>query len=236
MEKINVNAKKHIFDLAMDVSGVNSYLENKINEILGKYILMECDEFHVYNADILKEDKYIVSESLKRMYSRVSKTDLFIERKHINEFYVNAIKSGSYSCFFPRKVYVTKSCNIIVFSKKIDFFQDFVLHVHSSQKFYIQNIGQFEVEFRENRDCKKFEIRSFLPGDRYRGKKLKEYFLEKKVPNFFRKAVPLIAIGSNIIHNFLFDGEEKELIEEDCRVSFIFHPSELYCKIKHFLI
>lgn len=237
MEKINNNVKTHIFDFAMDLSEINKYLEKTLSELIKKYVLMEHQEFHVYNANFLKEDKYIVSELLRNMYKRISGTNLYIERKHVFDFYFHALKKGAYSCFFPGKIFVSKSCDTVIFSKKMNFFQDFYVSVSNTANVLLPNgMGTLEVSFKTNKYNTDLQIRSFLPGDKYGGKKLKEYYLKKRIPNFFRKAIPLIAIGSDVLHNFLFDGEKKELMVEDCQVSFIFHPSELYCKIKHFLI
>ncbi len=237
MEEINSNVKKHIFNLAIDISEISKYLENKVDELLNKYILIEHDKFHVYKADFLKEDRYIVSELLRNMYKRITGTNLYIERKHIHEFYVKAIKKGSYSCFFPGGIFVCKSCDVVIFSKKKSFFQDFSVSVNNTANFLLPNeMGAMEVCFRRYISEVNFQIRSFLPGDVYRGIKLKEYYLKKRIPSFFRKAIPLVAVGPNVIHNFLFDSEKKELVSEDYEVYFIFYPSELYCKIRHFLI
>lgn len=237
MEKININAKKHIFDLVVDLSEIHKYIEETVNGLIKKYLLFDWENFHVYDSKFLNENKYIVLELIKKMFGRISGTDLFIERKHINDFYTNALKKGSYSCFFPKKIYVSKSCDKVIFSKKKDVFQNFCISVDNTSNIVLpNNLGVIEIHFKEKELEKHFQIRSFLPGDRYKGKKLKEYFLEKRIPTFFRKAIPLVAIGSNVIHNFLFDGEKKEVIYQDNLVSFIFHPSELYCKIKHFLV
>lgn len=237
IEQINNEAKRHILDFAMDLAEINKYINKTVDELLKKYLLMGHKSFDVYDVTFLSEDKYIVSELIKKMYSRISGTTLFLERKHINDFYINLVKKGSYSCFFPKGVYVSKSCDKVIFSKKMVFFQDFFISVNDSTNIILpNNLGNMEVNVKNNKLKKSFQIRSFLPGDKYKGKKIKEYYLEKRIPSFFRKAIPLIAIGSDVLHNFLFDGESKEIIVQDSLISFIFHPSELYCKIKHFLV
>ncbi|MCX7770574.1 MAG: tRNA lysidine(34) synthetase TilS [Proteobacteria bacterium] len=235
-DKVNINAKEHIFDLSSDLWELNNFLEKIVNDLIDKYILLQHEEFDVYSADFLREDKYIVSEMLRKMYSKISGTSLEIERKHINDFYSNALENGSYSCFLPKRIFLSKSCDVVVFSKKKDFFENFCIQVSNSETIELPLIGNIEVDMDINLNNVTLEIRNFQPGDRYRGKKLKEFYLEKRVPLFFRKAIPLIAEGSNVIHNFLFDGEKTELVREDQKASFIFHPSELYCKIKHFLV
>lgn len=49
------------------------------------------------------------------------------------------------------------------------------------------------LRLRANLSADDFEFRQFRPGDRYRGKKMKEYFLKKRIPMCERKLIPVLA-------------------------------------------
>jgi tRNA(Ile)-lysidine synthase len=235
-EIINCNAKKHIFEVSMDISQAYEYINLKWKELLKRNLLLENEEFLVFKAELLKGEKYIVSEAIKGIFEKFSGSVYGLARKHINCFIVNASKKGSYSCFLPKKIYVSKSCEIISFWKKKDFFNgfNFILKKNGTLKLP-NNLGKINVNIEGALESKVY-LRSFTEGDRYKNKKLKEVFLEKRVPKDFRKAIPLVAIENEVLHIFVFDGEKTVIELDNAKIQLSFQPSELYCKIKNFLV
>lgn len=236
IQNVNIKAKKNIFQLSMEADEIYNYILSEREKIFEKYFLFSGEGFHVFNANLLCENRYIVSETIRALYKKIANTELFIERKHVENFIKYASQKGSYSCFFPKKIYISKSCDFIIISKRKELFNGFSYKIIETCKVELpENLGFVHIQIIG--DLKnEFYLRTFLPGDRYRGKKLKEVFLERRIPQQFRKAIPLVAKGSNIEHNFLFDGEKTCLKNETCKIILNFEPSYLYCKIKDFLV
>ncbi len=235
-EIINSNAKKHIFEVSMDICQAYEYIHLKREELLNRNILLEDKEFLVFKSDLLKGEKYIVSEAIRGIFKKFSGSVYGLARKHIDGFIVNASKKGSYSCFFPKRIYVSKSCEIISFWKKKGFFKGFNFILKENDTIELpNNLGNIVVNI-EGALKSKVYLRSFIEGDRYKNKKLKEVFLEKRVPEDFRKAIPLVAIENEVLHIFLFDGEKTVIGRDNAKIHLSFQPSELYCKIKSFLV
>lgn len=236
LKKINIHTNKHIFDFSRDVALINDYIAFEKWKLLKKHTLFLENKFHVYASELLNEHPYLVSEIMKTIYEKMQNSVFGIERKHIYEFINNAKKKGSYRISLPNNVIFSKSCDVIIVTKDKELFKDFKIYLDKNKEEIIPNmLGVLRVKV-DSANNSEYCVRSCLPGDRYKSKKLKEIFLEKRIPREFRKAIPLLAKGSQVIHIFLFDGDYAAISNNDAKLEVSFQGFELYCKIKQFLI
>ncbi len=137
------------------------------------------------------------------------------EKVHIDSVYnLTRLKNGS-EVVLPKNIIAVKEYNSVVFytqiSKKCDSVYSFDLgtfdFITSTANVIIGNSNKSGLIVDANAIPKTAVIRTRRNGDTFKKfgggtKKLKDYFIDKKIPKYYRDCIPLIANGSEILAIF----------------------------------
>lgn len=159
----------------------------KINKKLGSMLV--CTD---YWARISRSDLESFSEAERRRVVRVIVSRLGIETLSSKEVgrIEEALREKKKKCSVTG-LEMVESCGFIYFSKQGFRGTKVRLDYQSDRGVTIcQPLG---FRAKTTIDPGRFEWRQVMPGDRFRGKKIKDYFLEKRVPSCERSLVPLLA-------------------------------------------
>lgn len=271
-ENINAQAVSHLCSMAEDVRLANSYIEKKAYEAYEKYVIYNHNNVsdaegigninigqNVNNitkqvkikTDIFLEDKIIADYVFRICIRKVSNSLKDITRRHINSINSLSNCSGYKEISLPYNVFVSKSYDELIFSKrnKSDYENKAILNscpcneavndaksddiyilikkediqasenglsfVENGLKIVLKIYDRKKIENIEKKaytkylDCDKikdiFALRYRQPGDyvvvnEHGGrKKIKDYFIDMKIPKNLRDEQLLVADGSHIV-------------------------------------
>ncbi|MBR6779323.1 MAG: tRNA lysidine(34) synthetase TilS [Clostridia bacterium] len=220
---------KNIVNFASICKKDDDYINSQIN--LGG--LIETKEIVKIPLSYMYQDVAIVNRILKKVFAKFSKQD--IERKHINmvrEFALEADNGNIIS--LPMKIKVMKEYDYLVVGDikkkeavgeymfrsgklKIDGYG--IIRSTSSKVYTEPKIHQHVVDADRLPTNAKWRFRqegdTFAPLGLGGTKKLKEYFIDKKVSQRMRNNIPVLASGSKILAVADIEIAEEIKVTED---------------------
>jgi len=191
--------------------------DNYINSQLNMGTLIETKEFTKIPLSYFYQDEAIINRILMRVLSRFAKQD--IERKHIKMIREFAVEANNGNIIaLPFKIKVMKEYDYITIGviKKKEIVGE---NVFRSGKLKVEGYGIIrstsskvltEPKMHQHIiDASKLpnnavwrtrqEGDTFAPLGLGGTKKLKEYFIDKKIPQRMRDEIPVLAVGSKIL-------------------------------------
>lgn len=226
--KINEKAFEHIANFSKDARELTCYIQKQINELIAESILYKDENIII--AKIPKiEESYIFKEYLKALFRIYKGDSQKIKREQIEKFDKLCKQKASFSLNFPEDIVFEKGFEYILIRKKdfISFFKS--QKIKDEYTLISKEIGVLKID---KKPLEKLTLRSFQDGDIYRGRKLKEIFLERRIPRFVRALIPLVASGKNILYSPFFDSPSFTLYIENREYKINFEEGTLYSKIK----
>ncbi len=219
---VNPKLKEHILNLSFQIGEIEVFLKNEIDRYLKIVMVHYAEDLVKLNLKELSKvpeflKGFILRRGIELLYGSLS--DIYSE--HIN-IILEAIKNvkGEKDYDLPNGLKVKKSYNYLFLYKNKPFifkkipFYEYKLEI--GEEYYLENVGVtiFVFSSSVDFDTNSFDIIYKLPynifkkglalrnrqkGDRFNNKKLKEFFIDKKIPRYLRDKIPVIAIGNKIL-------------------------------------
>jgi tRNA(Ile)-lysidine synthase len=222
IERLNPAVKEKIFALIRDLTAINTAFDHEADDFLNKKRKDKKGSITLNVAELQKLNEEVRYRVLLRTFQEVEPT-FFPLREHIQliEKVIRG-KRPNLTASFPRGVIARKTYGHISFAKKPE-----VLSVKGNFKVFsgmnsieplgltlevaemddqsgtipiASNIGYFDLE-----KLGSLSVRTFEAGDRFmplgmsQTKKLKDFFIERKIPKEERRQVPLLLSNHDII-------------------------------------
>lgn len=222
MERLNPAVKEKIFTLIRDLTSINTIFDHEADDFLNKKRKDESDSITLNVPELQRLNGEVRYRVLLRIFQEVEPT-FFPLREHIQLIEkVLRGKRPNLSASFPRGTIARKTYGYITFTKKPE-----VQSVKGNFKVFsgmnsIEPLGlSLEVAEMDDQsgaipispdigyfDLEKLgglSVRTFEAGDRFvplgmsQTKKLKDFFIERKIPKEKRRQVPLLLSNQDII-------------------------------------
>lgn len=233
-QEVNEKAIEHITKTAQFMRELEQYIRKNVEFAFEKIVSKKNGQYFMELSLFELEDIVIKRELIKYILIQVAKVAKDIEAKHIEKILnLTKCQTGK-GINLPYQIVVKKQYEFLVFStdkreeKKEK--QDFYYELIPNKTYKIEEKGleitlklekmQLKCQEIQQTTCVKWLdydkiekgmcIRGRRPGDYLQinkeggNRKLKDYFIDKKIPREKRKTMPLLADGSHIIW-ILFD-------------------------------
>ncbi|MCX7990947.1 MAG: tRNA lysidine(34) synthetase TilS [Proteobacteria bacterium] len=229
--KINEKALEHIKNLSQDAREFSIYIDKHISKIIEENLLYRDREIIILKIPHSFDD-YVTKEYIKGIYKLFKGDSQKIKRLQVEQFLSLFKKSASFSVNFPDDIVIERGFDFLLIRKK-NYKLTFNPKKVERNNILVDNLqGSLKIDgnLKELKAHNIF-IRPFEDGDVYRGKKLKTFFLEKKIPKFLRKAIPLLAKEKEILYIPLFDSDNFTISIKGRDYKLNFEEGPLYSKI-----
>lgn len=227
LESINPEAVKHIASLCEEVDMVVAYMERESDRLLQSALINSGSDLMMYDASKLaKSDEVIRSYAIRQMIrlSGISLKD--VTREHIVSIEDMLVKSESSRLSLPRGIVVIKEANRIYVTSedKMKESSDLIcVEIDGAGEYDFAGIGTLTCEIisdfdmadiPQNTYTKWFDYDKISNGlslrNRAEGdyltvnksgghKKLKDYYIDLKIPKSERDLIPILAIESEVV-------------------------------------
>lgn len=206
-EKYNTNIYSSISNLSKLALEERKYIDKNIDELIDSVISYRKKSKTVFKkADLLKLSEFELIEIIRREITRINKSTYNFEKIHYKEII---------DIIFSRNAFI-KTFNNLVFYNSYD---DFII----SKEIKNELIDGVEINLDSNKECifngfginindnegiylpkdSKVIIRTRKNGDRLliknKEKKIKDFFIDKKVDRYIRDYLPIIEYDGEII-------------------------------------
>lgn len=232
--QVNEGAENHIFELSRRAWEAEDYLAGERKNIIEKFYLFGGKGFQVYKADMLRQGSFLGKEAVRAVYEAFTGSMSGIDRRHTGEFYEQALKKTSFRMNFPGDVVFIRAFEVVIAKQKEFRFNRYEIKPEEGDNLLPYDLGSFRIQKVKGKTGiggTDLRIRAFMPGDVYKGKKLKVLFLEKRLPREFRHIIPFIAKGNEVLYLPLADGASFLIAENGSGYKIDFEEGELYSKI-----
>lgn len=239
LNRINSDAVGHICEMAVMASKMQEYVENNARQVLLR-ARMHGDKVK-YNTDIInKEDTFLQPYIIRGIFdeNHISLKD--VTKDHIENICKMLTKTESTSIDLPRGIKIVKEANSIfietgnlkgdvIESVKCQYIKEGINILSDGSKLECRILREYDKDFiPRNPYTKWFDydkifnslcVRSRQSGDRIvidkegSAKKLKEYFINEKIPKSERDKIKLLAVDSKIVWVIGYR------IADDCKVT-----------------
>ncbi len=228
-QEVNEKTVEHIARTAQYMRELEHYIRKNVEFAFKKIVLEKNGQYFMEISAFEMEDIVIKRELIKCILMKLAKATKDIEAKHIEKVLGLTKHQTGKKLNLPYRIIVKKEYEFLVFfidgKDKKQEKQDFYYELIPNRTYRIEEKGleitlQLEKmqlkhqEIQQNTCVKWFDydridksmcIRGRRPGDYLQinkegGKrKLKDYFIDKKIPREQRNKIPLLADGSHII-------------------------------------
>lgn len=238
-KEYNANFKKSLVDLSKEASLIDSFLLSHCKSLFDAALL---EKKHVFNREILiKADKVILNRFFFYVIEKIHGTGKGFYKEHLNLF-TSLVTGKKQNAFIvlPKNIIIRREYNEIVFhviqekqKKETFLFKERKLKINDVIK--IKNLGTLifkEVSVSEKTSFKSNDIaffplslkdslfvRTFKEGDRIKPigmkgtKKVKDVFIDEKIPMTIRKKLPIVLSNNEILWVASLKRSREELID-----------------------
>ncbi len=226
----NENFKESLVRLSEISKKNNSYIKNKVFEILEKNYI----DNKLNIKEIKDLDEYIISEVVREFLKRELNTLEGISLKNINDI-INLIKKSENSnitlpggfnlVLVYNYLYINKELNLKVDNEEIlDYGEnDTSFGCIKIQDGMISKSNRFLISIDKDKIKGNLKVRTRLDGDKFmpigmdKYKKLKNFFIDNKVDRYKRDFVPIITDDEEIIWVVGYRLSNKYIIDENTK-------------------
>ncbi len=227
---INVKALRHICDLSKDAREISSFINKEVNRLIKSGVIYRDDEI-VISKIFNQLDSYIFREYLKGLYGIFKGDTQKIKRCQLEQFLDLLKDKSSFSINFPHDIVFERGFDFLLIRKK-NFKLTFIPQKIEGKEILIDSkIGTLKIDGNIKHLKEDIIVRPFEDRDIYKGRKLKDFFIERRVPKFLRKFIPLIALEKSILFIPLFDSINYTLSVDGRTFKLNFKEKPLYSKI-----
>ncbi|MDP9751602.1 tRNA lysidine(34) synthetase TilS [Thermoanaerobacter pentosaceus] len=223
-ETFEVDIIKNIYRMAKIILEENDYLEKECEKIFNEVCYFNQEEIF---ADIekLRVQHHAIQRRLVRLMYQKLKGDIYgLEYIHVEDVLSLLDKPTSSKIDLPFEIEALKSYNNLIMRKvkqkevktfwaklnipgitNIDGIGQFKTTVLGIEEVKKLDIGKYTKFFDYDKIQKDVVIRNRQAGDVFSplnmggSKKLKEFFVDEKIPREIRNSIPLLAIGNEIV-------------------------------------
>jgi len=249
LEEFNPNIKKILASLADMLRDYSLYLEGLASSLLEKALIKKDDDALSLHIQTLKEgNKVIICEAIRKAIEILPGPIKNIQRSHIYSIYDMLEKNRANSkVHLPDGWIVRRDYNTVTISIKKEEYKGFNYTLSIPGEVFLQEIqkrikasvlpiekvayvverGASEAYFDAGKVKKPLLIRNPRPGDRIHplgmqgSKKVKDIFIDGKVPIQERKMVPIVisngepiwVVGFRMDERFKIDERTKEVLK-----------------------
>lgn len=220
-ENFNPNIITTLYNTAELLSSDNRYLEHQAQKITNKYV--KKDEIGVYIeiGKLLKADRAIARRVIRNMHEILCGNSQDIEFKHIEQILCLAGQGRTGTVAYISKSVQAKICYDRMYLannsvKKEDYEYELIIgksvyikelqmHIRAevADAEEVQIADKYTASFDLEALQRGLKIRNRRRGDvfKYSGisKKIKDYFIDKKIPRDKREGIPLLCAGDDIL-------------------------------------
>ena len=227
-QEINEKAVEHIAKTAEFLQEVEQYIRKNVDFVWNEIVCEKLGQYFIVIEKLKEQDIVIQRELLKLLLSKVAGKAKDIEAKHIETILELMQKQTGKQLHLPYGIVVRKEYDFLVFEKENEKREDksgYFYELLPNKTYIIEEIGLcIELKLEESQpkwdeipqntcvkwlDYDKIErsicIRGRQAGDYLQvnkeggTRKLKDYFIDKKIPRQERQNIALLADGSHII-------------------------------------
>lgn len=224
-EQINVRTIENMSRAAELLRETQIYMEKNI-QIAFQRIAKECKGQYLLEIEVLKKEEPIIQKEVlrKTMYSLAGRLK-DIDNRHVEQLMeLLSMKSGK-RISLPYGIVAEREYKIIRIGQIIDKMEDFEIAIKEEGEYKIPafdsrilvtvehsfpNLNEiikndYTKWFDYDKICQSISLRNRRAGDYFQvnaqggTKKLKDYFIDAKVPRSRRDSYPLLAMGSHIL-------------------------------------
>lgn len=201
----------------------NEFIEEYSNKCYNVYCEEGCNGLVISKELFIKEKEAIVTRVIKKSFKKISKSYQNFEMKHIYDIATLTQKSSGKMINLTNNIIAQNIYgDIILKVKKSDNIVNEAIEVNIDSDFMVLEYGKYKIKFEKNVNKADFSknnliklfdydkidkeiiIRNRNDGDKIvplgmkGSKKLKDIFIDLKVPRDERKDIPIVAIGERI--------------------------------------
>ncbi|MGB9780831.1 tRNA lysidine(34) synthetase TilS [Caldanaerobacter sp.] len=223
-ELFGIDLIENLSRMAAILQEEDEYLDNQCEEVFNQICEVSMDEVKVELSAFWVLHVALKRRLIRRMYFELKGDEYGLEYRHVEDVLALLDKPTSSKIDLPFEIEALKMYNNLVIRKKkpkekIKFKEILkipgVTTIEGIGKFkaYVVDISQID-DFNKGKNIKFFDydkikgeivVKNREEGDRFsplgmRGtKKLKEFFIDEKIPREERDYIPLVAIGKEIV-------------------------------------
>ncbi|AIS53266.1 tRNA(Ile)-lysidine synthase TilS [Thermoanaerobacter kivui] len=238
----DVDIVENIYRMSKIILEENEYLEKESEKLFDEVCTHKQDEV-LADIEELKSQHIAIQRRIVRLMYQKLKGDFYgLEYIHVEDVLSLLDKQTSSKVDLPFEIEVLKSYNNLIMRKvKPKEIKPFWNKLSIPGVTEIEGIGRFETTVTEIDEVKNFNtgkykkvfdynkmqgevvVRSRQPGDvispiNMKGsKKLKEFFVDEKIPREIRDEIPLIAIGNEIVWVVGYRMSDKFKVDENTK-------------------
>lgn len=208
----NSNFDQSILKFREYILDTNLFVDEKMKQ-LSQDLIFEKNEYKTifYLDRFSLQSDYIKINLLRNEILRINKNLISFDKKHFDEF-ISIIKSKGYKKVEIKNIICYKNNNSYVISKKFENNLDFDFETDVENELKSVEFNGFKISFVKNKfmngfyhintESKNILIRKRKKGDKIyinsKNRKLKDFFIDKKIPNEERDFVPIVEIDKEI--------------------------------------
>jgi len=241
MDNFNEDIINTLAKMAQQLNDENSYLEDIANEELKNAIIESESELKIKLDQFCKQHTAIKSRIMRLAIYKFSNSLKDISSEHIERIVNLSENATGKQIVLPNSVVVKKDYDVISFKMQSNQLEhsDFCYKLYFEQSLFIKELNKYilisriKFKFSDTNICTKtfccdkiietFNLRTRQAGDKIfiktinGNKKIKNYFIDEKVPRDKRNTIPLLALESDIL--WIID--EKGITSDRYKESYI---------------
>ncbi|SFA82568.1 tRNA(Ile)-lysidine synthase [Acetitomaculum ruminis DSM 5522] len=228
LNKVNEKLCRHVFDLSETVRKQEAFIEKNMMEIVADCVKFEKNAAIIDLKKTPGLDEFIFSEMILYLIGEVAKSRKDISRKHVEIVMDLCLKKTGKSVELPYGISARKEYDYLIIEKKIKELKNLIKNVEieleikeNQPKMLLNGAFKWEIikktsdyviskekyikDFDADKIQGKLVLRNRKSGDfiyiddKGHKKKLKDYFINEKVPRTQRDEILLLARGNEII-------------------------------------